>query len=569
MDIRFYSYDSNTYSLTILGTVDNFSSFNFTRSFAGIGDWQMKISGNTKNAARIKNADFIAGVDGVAGLITNFQEEVGESGITYTFSGVELKGLASKRIIMPPTGEAYLHYSNKSPEFVMADIINTQLVSSAANRKYGGSIASYSESSTSISYDGRYDNVAEELVNLAETYAIGWYADITPDGEIKWHIVHGFDRTEEQSLNNRLILSYDRDTLESSNLEISKAIPNVAIVAGQGTGVDRSIATVGSAAGLDRYELYIDARDLEDSTQLPQRGNEKLAEYGDNTVFEITLSPLMVNQYRNSFDLGDIGTIKTTAFVANCVLSEVTEVYEGGNLVTIDTTFGFDKQTINSALKRINSNANTLVKVEETSGGGGGGGSLPTLATVATTGDYNDLINKPSAYTLPTASTSTLGGVKVDGSTITINNGVISASSSGGGSSDVEYGTWTPTISMGAYSTSYRKGWYTKIGNIVTITFSLKFKSDYNDDDFIITNLPFAEDSSYEYGGGGNCQGLMASEEEENYVFSGFVLSNGEIYATASRSDSWGEYEGCWLIPSTESRITCYVEGSITYVTNE
>lgn len=51
-------------------------------------------------------------------------------------------------------------------------------------------------------------------------------------------------------------------------------------------------------------------------------------------------------------------------------------------------------------------------------------------------GNYNDLTNKPTipaAYTLPTASTSTLGGVKIDGITIVINNGVISAVSSGTG----------------------------------------------------------------------------------------------------------------------------------------
>ncbi len=49
---------------------------------------------------------------------------------------------------------------------------------------------------------------------------------------------------------------------------------------------------------------------------------------------------------------------------------------------------------------------------------------------------YNDLSDKPTipaAYTLPTASTSELGGVKVDGTTITIENGVISAPGSGGG----------------------------------------------------------------------------------------------------------------------------------------
>lgn len=58
------------------------------------------------------------------------------------------------------------------------------------------------------------------------------------------------------------------------------------------------------------------------------------------------------------------------------------------------------------------------------------------LSTVASTGSYEDLTNKPTipdAYTLPTASTDTLGGVKVDGETITIADGVIS--SAGGGSS--------------------------------------------------------------------------------------------------------------------------------------
>jgi hypothetical protein len=51
----------------------------------------------------------------------------------------------------------------------------------------------------------------------------------------------------------------------------------------------------------------------------------------------------------------------------------------------------------------------------------------PSLATVATSGSYTDLSNTPAAYSLPTATTSILGGVRVDGSTITIAGGVISA----------------------------------------------------------------------------------------------------------------------------------------------
>ena len=87
MDVRFYKYNSKDYSLTALGTVDNYSSFMFTRSFVGIGNWKMVISGTTANAQRIKNADMISVTDGVAGLITDFSEEVNEKGITYTFSG--------------------------------------------------------------------------------------------------------------------------------------------------------------------------------------------------------------------------------------------------------------------------------------------------------------------------------------------------------------------------------------------------------------------------------------------------------------------------------------------------
>lgn len=54
--------------------------------------------------------------------------------------------------------------------------------------------------------------------------------------------------------------------------------------------------------------------------------------------------------------------------------------------------------------------------------------SISELATVATSGNYNDLTNKPTipgAYTLPYATSSILGGVKI-GSNINVSGGVIS-----------------------------------------------------------------------------------------------------------------------------------------------
>lgn len=74
------------------------------------------------------------------------------------------------------------------------------------------------------------------------------------------------------------------------------------------------------------------------------------------------------------------------------------------------------------------------------------------LSTVATSGSYNDLEDKPTIpqeYTLPTASTSVLGGVKVDGSTITIQDGVISATATGGEGGTTDYTALTNKPQIG------------------------------------------------------------------------------------------------------------------------
>lgn len=79
------------------------------------------------------------------------------------------------------------------------------------------------------------------------------------------------------------------------------------------------------------------------------------------------------------------------------------------------------------------------------------------LATVATSGSYNDLADKPvipGAYTLPNATSSTLGGVKI-GNNISVTNGTISLSQTDVTSalgytppaSDTTYGDATTTSS--------------------------------------------------------------------------------------------------------------------------
>ena len=79
------------------------------------------------------------------------------------------------------------------------------------------------------------------------------------------------------------------------------------------------------------------------------------------------------------------------------------------------------------------------------------------LAKVATSGSYNDLTNKPSipaAYTLPVATASVLGGVKI-GSGVTISSGVISVSCSsiGAATSGHTHSQYLTSSSLSGYAT--------------------------------------------------------------------------------------------------------------------
>lgn len=67
----------------------------------------------------------------------------------------------------------------------------------------------------------------------------------------------------------------------------------------------------------------------------------------------------------------------------------------------------------------------------------------------------SDQINFISNYTLPSATTSILGGVKVDGTTITINNGVISSAGGGGSASAYNRTSYTATADQTVFNVIY------------------------------------------------------------------------------------------------------------------
>ena len=82
----------------------------------------------------------------------------------------------------------------------------------------------------------------------------------------------------------------------------------------------------------------------------------------------------------------------------------------------------------------------------------------------------SDQVKFITNYTLPTATTSALGGVKVDGTTITINNGVISSTGGGGGSSAAYNRTsYTAIAGQTTFNITYTVGYVTVYVNGILV----------------------------------------------------------------------------------------------------
>lgn len=172
-------------------------------------------------------------------------------------------------------------------------------------------------------------NLLKAVQETCKAHGLGFRA-VTDDHAFvvpRLELLAGLDRSEGQTENSPVIFSAEYENLLSSSYILDTvAYKNVAVVAGEGEGKARKRATYGSASGLHRRELFVDARDLstnegeisEDdyTAQLTARGAENIAE----------------NPITETFD----GEIDTTNFVLD-------EDYTLGDIVTVENEYGIRK----------------------------------------------------------------------------------------------------------------------------------------------------------------------------------------------------------------------------------
>ncbi len=196
---------------------------------------------------------------------------------------------------------------------------------------------------TGLTINAQYtgDNVYDIIQKNCEEKKIGFKVILTADDLFEFSLYAGDDRTYDQTKNPYVEFSPNNDNIiNSSYYESIKLLKNVVLVAGEGEGAARRTHTIGSENGLDRRELFVDARDISSEVNgnplsasdynklLNQRGLEKMSENIYVKVFEGKVDTANMYVYGKDFFMGDVVQIvneygiEGTAAILELIMSE-------------------------------------------------------------------------------------------------------------------------------------------------------------------------------------------------------------------------------------------------------
>jgi hypothetical protein len=390
-----------TPGFTLLGEIDDYTSLWFTRSWHGIGQIEMRINRYKKHIDSLVNGNLIIAGPKKAYVIMHREIELDEKGKeteNWIIKGLALKSVTGYRLNLPPPHTAYDVRQGNGESVMRHYLINNVVNPIDINRKIDLlQLASNQNRGPWVSWQSRYKNLAEELAEISLMTELGW--DITMDNNLeKWifDVKIGQDLTVNQSSLPPVIFTPQFESLRSIKYTDSELnYRNVAYVAGQGEGTDRRVLELGSASGLNRREVFIDARDVaevdENDQPLPaaqvnqaltDRGLQKLLEMTQEkylegqimspvkrTVYErihAFVSPVQPDEqitrttkmlgpfiYEEDYDLGDKVTIqnKSWGITMDARITEIKEIYEVGGF-KLEATFGNNRPTLIKKLKQ-------------------------------------------------------------------------------------------------------------------------------------------------------------------------------------------------------------------------
>ena len=284
--------------------IDSFQSVIWNMQFFGANDFELVVAGTPKNIQRLQVGKYLVrDVDMSADeyqnvmLIESRELEFDiDKGWLLTLRGGGLKRILARRVVWTQTNL-------------------TGLVETGIRQVITDNVMDPADSNRAIP-----NFTLDSVQGFTDTFDVQLLGEKIADW-LESTFKKGIDRTYEQNTVDPVVFSPEYDNLISSTYTYSiDDYSNAALVAGEGEGTSQKVANIGTAAGLDRFESYIDANSVSSNGEiitletymkmLQDYGLEQLANSAFNEKFEGNVIPNGMYNLNEDYFLGDLVQIE-------------------------------------------------------------------------------------------------------------------------------------------------------------------------------------------------------------------------------------------------------------------
>lgn len=332
MELRVYTED-----LARVGQADNARSVVWTRRYYEPGEAEINLPLTQENLSLFQKGRIVGRKDRKeAAVIEDIEITENEEDAYITAKGRFLSSYLSRRI----TGSTTTYTGTYEATMRAAILACAPLPRLVMAEPEG-----YEET---VKFQATRKNLQALLTRLAKASEIGYR--VRPDFKNRQLVFETYRGQDRTAAGDRVMFSDEYGNITNITYRYSaQKYRNVAVIGGEGEGADRVIVTIDDGqTGLDRYELFVDAKDIrkeegmtdaEYEALLLKRGEEKLKEAAVSESIECETDGNAGFSYLEDYDLGDIVQVKKKGWVLSMSarLTEIKECYENGALTIIPT----------------------------------------------------------------------------------------------------------------------------------------------------------------------------------------------------------------------------------------
>ena len=344
-----YILDKNFNTIAVF---DYYKSLIWSNRYYKTGDFELQIPFNAETKEKIKqnyyiyrSSDYNGGIIERPKLIEKIELIDNISEYSLLVSGRDVSALLERRIIYPTetlSGMIETCIYSLLKKHIMSPSDTNRTIDSIIGVDTGLIQEKIEEQITG-------DTLLEYIENVCNDFKVGFRMDFDCKlNKFVFKLYDGVNRTATveicKDFDNLIKYDYVSDIAEYKNM---------AYALGYGEGADRKLVKLNDdKVGLDRYELYVDARDLTETDsdgntieeskymeQLRQRGSEKLSEKQINITNSCEIEPNTSFIFNKDYFLGDLITCKSYETFAE----RIVETTESSTATGIKTELTFEE----------------------------------------------------------------------------------------------------------------------------------------------------------------------------------------------------------------------------------